>query len=92
MMFVVTFNLDDVGTYKTLEEAIGVFVGLVFEHIRSMSLQALETACWVSKAKCGGVPLYGFYDARDLAIDEGWMEDGTGKWLGVEVDIPKLPF
>jgi len=30
------------------------------------------------------VPEYGFWDARDLAVLNGWMEAGTGRWLASE--------
>ena len=42
----------------------------------NMSLQVLETAIWIEvKNNCDGgkYPIY-FYDARDRAIDEGWIQ------------------
>ena len=77
------FSMETIGTYPTVEIATGVLMRRVKDEVAAggMSWQILETACWV-KDDANALPLM-FPDARDLAIDAGWMcGDGNGEWLG----------
>ena len=79
-MYKLVIDLNDCDKYSTLKEAIKNFMARIKENISSggFSFQALGTACWI-ESDILPLPMM-FYDARDYALDEGWMNE-KGEWL-----------
>jgi hypothetical protein len=78
-MFVLTYCLKDVFRSHSFKDTVKEFMSHVKADIEAdnMSLQMLETACWITTE--GEFPVH-FYDCRDFALDCGWMNE-KGEWL-----------
>lgn len=74
----VTVSLKELGTFNTLEEAAKIFFQEIKEqlNLNKLSLQILETACWVRT----GRHLINFYDLRDFALNCSWINE-KGDWI-----------
>jgi hypothetical protein len=74
-MFRAVFEMNEVGIYPTLKEAIKALWDRIMEGIKNRTLvtyQVLETTCWIED---GGKHLFDFYGARDYAYDAGWIQN-----------------
>lgn len=66
---------DEPKVCKTFKEAFTHMFNWVNEQLKGggLSYQVLETAIWIETP--GGSPIF-FYDARDLACEQGILVDG----------------
>jgi len=73
-MYDVNFNYQYIQTYSSIEEACCVVIGMVRKAIENnrASWQLLEGGCWI--AEPGRCHLT-YYDAHEISIDKGWMEE-----------------
>lgn len=85
-MFEVIVGLETMGTYASFNEACKRFFDEIFEVVQEgTSFQWLETTNFLVKV---GEPLafMGFYDARDFAIRNGLIVNGTSEFQ----EVPEL--
>lgn len=75
----VAFFCKKLGEFDRFKDAAKAALQAVFDVLQEggMSWQVLETAVWVETPS--KTPIL-FYDLRDIAIEAGWLENGTGKW------------
>ena len=68
--------------FSTLKEATKFFIDEIAKKLNAggMSVMELDAGCWI-KSPLRAFPMM-FDEVRDRAIDAGWIEDGTGKWIG----------
>lgn len=68
--------------FSTFKEATKFFLDEICNrlHAGGMSVMELDACCWI-KSPHLVFPLM-FNEVRDRAIDHGWIEDGTSKWIG----------
>ena len=73
-MFKVIFGMNEVGTHSNLKDALRQFVKITKDEISKggMSLQVLETACWIEGPK---YPPLMFQRIKELAYEEGVIND-----------------
>jgi len=96
--FVVCVGNDIPPEHPTFEAAFVAFFNEVKAMIkRGMSLQVLETACWIEgifesevNGKITKAPLY-FYDARDFAHEVGLLVESSDGQAVIADPLPSVP-
>lgn len=71
--YIATFGMDNIGSASTFVEAFNILAKAIRKQMEiGMTVQMLETTCWI---KTPHNTVHMFYDARDLAIREGWTPE-----------------
>jgi hypothetical protein len=76
-MYTPVVGMKPLGQFHTLKEAAKSLFAEVKE--TKIMIDGFLDTVWMEG---GGGYLYDFYVLRDLAIDNGWLETGTGNWIG----------